>query len=93
MPVDTVPRTNEIKEKMWVPGPDGDMYVTRNLAFPHLSLQYHRFDNLRYFWGFVQLQDMLDNAIIEMRYLFCFGAYSMHFWAKTKKKKNKKNKQ
>ena len=28
MPVDSVPRTNEIKEKMWVPGPDGDMYVT-----------------------------------------------------------------
>ena len=27
MPVDSVPRTNEIKEKMWVPGPDGDMYV------------------------------------------------------------------
>ena len=25
MPVDSVPRTNELKEKMWVPGPDGDM--------------------------------------------------------------------
>ena len=22
---------------------------------------------MRYFWGFVQLQDMLDNAIIEMK--------------------------
>ena len=30
MPVDSVPRTNEIREKMWVPGPDGDMYVTHS---------------------------------------------------------------
>ena len=29
--------------------------------------QTDRFDNMRYFWGFVQLQDMLDNAIIEMK--------------------------
>ena len=29
--------------------------------------QTDRFDNMRYFWGFVQLQDILDNAIIEMK--------------------------
>ena len=30
-------------------------------------IQTDRFDNMRYFWGFVQLQDILDNAIIEMK--------------------------
>ena len=25
MGVDSVPRTSELKERMWVPGPDGDM--------------------------------------------------------------------
>ena len=70
MPVDSVPRTNEIKEKMWVPGPDGDMYVISLLCSKSnfsIPLQTDRFDNMRYFWGFVQLQDILDNAIIEMK--------------------------
>ena len=45
MDVDSVPLSSDLKEKMWVPGPDGDMYY-----------------NMRYFWGFVQIQDMLDQA-------------------------------
>ena len=44
------------------------MYVTSfSLETKLISLQTDRFDNMRYFWGFVQLQDILDNAIIEMK--------------------------
>ena len=50
MDVDSVPLSSDLKEKMWVPGPDGDMYY-----------------NMRYFWGFSQIQDMMDNAIIELQ--------------------------
>ena len=32
-----------------------------------MTLQTCRFHDMRYFWGFVQLQDMVDNAIIEMK--------------------------
>ena len=32
-----------------------------------MTLQTRRFHDMRYFWGFVQLQDMVDNAIIEMK--------------------------
>ena len=47
MDVDKVPLSSSIREAMWVPGPDGDMFY-----------------NMRYFWGFIQIQDMLDNAIM-----------------------------
>jgi len=50
MEVDSVPQTGSIKEKLWVPGPDGDFYY-----------------NMRYFWGFIQIQDLLDNAIIKLQ--------------------------
>ena len=49
MEIDSVPITSSLKERLWVPGPDGDFYY-----------------NMRYFWGFTQIQDLLDNAIIEM---------------------------
>ena len=47
MDVDRVPLSSSLREVMWVPGPDGDMYY-----------------NMRYFWGFLQVQDMLDTAIM-----------------------------
>jgi hypothetical protein len=50
MGVDSVPLSSDLKEKMWVPGPDGDMFY-----------------NMRYFWGFTQLQDIVDNAVIELQ--------------------------
>ena len=48
MDVDRVPLSSSLKESMWVPGPDGDMYY-----------------NMRYFWGFIQIQDILDSAIMK----------------------------
>ena len=48
MDVDKVPMSSSLKEKLWVPGPDADMYY-----------------NMRYFWGFIQIQDMLDTAIMQ----------------------------
>ena len=49
MEVDSVPITSQIKERLWVPGPDGDFFY-----------------NMRYFWGFLQVQDFVDSAIIEL---------------------------
>ena len=49
MEIDSVPITSAIKERLWVPGPDGDFYY-----------------NMRYFWGFTQIQDLIDTSIIEM---------------------------
>ena len=63
MDVDKVPITSSLKERMWVPGPDGDMYY-----------------NMRYFWGFIQVQDMLDNAIMEAHQLKdSIGVYLQQF--------------
>ena len=50
MEVDSVPISSQIKERLWVPGPDGDFFY-----------------NMRYFWGFLQVQDFVDNAIIELQ--------------------------
>ena len=50
MSSDSVPITSALKEKLWVPGPEGDFFY-----------------NMRYFWGFTQIQDLFDNAIIEMQ--------------------------
>ena len=50
METDSVPITSANKERLWVPGPDGDFYY-----------------NMKYFWGFIQIQDMIDNAIIELQ--------------------------
>ena len=47
MDVDKVPLSSSLREAMWVPGPDGDMFY-----------------NMRYFWGFIQIQDLLDTAIM-----------------------------
>ena len=49
MEVDSVPITSQIKERLWVPVPDGDFFY-----------------NMRYFWGFLQVQDFVDSAIIEL---------------------------
>ena len=49
MDVDKVPDSSKLKERLWVPGPDADMYY-----------------NMRYFWGFIQIQDMIDNAIMKL---------------------------
>ena len=62
MDVDSVPLSSDLKEKMWVPGPDGDMYY-----------------NMRYFWGFVQIQDMLDQAIIQSQGHSPVGVYLQQF--------------
>lgn len=50
MEVDHVPITSSLKERLWVPGPDGDFYY-----------------NMRYFWGFLQIQDLVDSALIEIQ--------------------------
>ena len=62
MSVDSVPPSSQLRERMWVPGPDGDMYY-----------------NLRYFWGFTQIQDMLDTAIIESHATLTSGVYLQQF--------------
>ena len=49
MSYDSVPITSALKERLWVPGPEGDFFY-----------------NMRYFWGFTQIQDLIDNAIIEL---------------------------
>ena len=50
MSYDSVPITSALKERLWVPGPEGDFFY-----------------NMRYFWGFTQIQDLIDNAIIELQ--------------------------
>ncbi|XP_077295460.1 lipid droplet defective [Arctopsyche grandis] len=47
MDIDNVPSTSRLKNRFWMPGPNGNFL-----------------ENLRYFRGFVQLQDMIDQAII-----------------------------
>lgn len=49
MDIDNVPSTSRIRNRFWIPGPNGDFI-----------------ENLRYFRGFIQLQDMIDKAIISI---------------------------
>ena len=62
MDVDSVPLSSRLRERMWVPGPDGDMYY-----------------NMRYFWGFIQIQDLLESAIIQSHGSLSSGVYLQQF--------------
>lgn len=65
----SVPTTNQIKDTLWVPGPDDNYFL-----------------DLKYLRGFIQLQDLVDRAILSVTSQFTnstdlsnVGVYTQQF--------------